>query len=277
MPGEGLNIMQDLVLNKDDLAREIHEVRVFLEKCLISNSCDQEFIDFVDVIAVLKNENHSALKEKLRRTYEGLSDFRQIIEQVEIQLKQATSYLGKKILETGEARKQKTGSSFANNKNELTFEEKFALEITKGIYEQLIEANTAIINVVEHGWDYLPVELQEGFQKWVEIKRKTDYSKKIGEIFKGYILSCENRDKAILSAIEKGKFLPKFRSSNPHEGVSNEQQQQNTQKKFLKNSSDDTIYSTRRYTLEELLEKITPENTHEETTWGNAVGQEIWW
>ena len=29
--------------------------------------------------------------------------------------------------------------------------------------------------------------------------------------------------------------------------------------------------------LESLLAKITPENTHEETDWGKAVGQEIWW
>jgi hypothetical protein len=30
-------------------------------------------------------------------------------------------------------------------------------------------------------------------------------------------------------------------------------------------------------TLEELVEKITPENTHEEIDWGRPVGQERWW
>lgn len=29
--------------------------------------------------------------------------------------------------------------------------------------------------------------------------------------------------------------------------------------------------------LKELVEKITPDNQHGETDWGNAVGQEIWW
>lgn len=29
--------------------------------------------------------------------------------------------------------------------------------------------------------------------------------------------------------------------------------------------------------LKELVEKITPDNQHEETDWGNAVCQEIWW
>jgi len=32
----------------------------------------------------------------------------------------------------------------------------------------------------------------------------------------------------------------------------------------------------REYTLEELLEQITPENTHGETDWGAAVGREAW-
>jgi hypothetical protein len=33
----------------------------------------------------------------------------------------------------------------------------------------------------------------------------------------------------------------------------------------------------RQISLEELVEKITPDNQHEETDWGKAVGQEIWW
>jgi antitoxin component of MazEF toxin-antitoxin module len=277
--GEGLNTMQDLVLSKNDLEKEIHEIhefRVFLEKCLIIDSCDQEFIDFLEEIASIKNEDLMTLIEKLGRAYERLADFRQIIEQVEIQFNQVTSYLGKRILESGETRKKKTGSSLVKDKNELTFEEKFALEIIKGINEQLIEANTAIINFVENVWDYLPLDVQESFQRWLEIKRKTDYNKNLEKIFEGYKTSSENRDNAILNAIEKGKSLPKFRRSILPKEISNEQQQQNTREKFLKNSSDDTIYPTRRYTLEELLKKITPENTHEETNWGNAVGQEIW-
>jgi antitoxin MazE len=32
----------------------------------------------------------------------------------------------------------------------------------------------------------------------------------------------------------------------------------------------------RQYTLEELLEQITPENLHGETDWGPAVGREAW-
>ncbi len=31
-----------------------------------------------------------------------------------------------------------------------------------------------------------------------------------------------------------------------------------------------------KYTLEELLKKITPENIHAETDWGPAVGRETW-
>jgi antitoxin MazE len=33
---------------------------------------------------------------------------------------------------------------------------------------------------------------------------------------------------------------------------------------------------TRRYTLDELLEQITPENVHGETDWGPSVGKEAW-
>ena len=269
--------MQDLVLNKDDLQKELHEIRVFLEKCLSSNSSDKEFINFVEKIAFLKNEDLSTLSEKVGRAYEGLADFHQIIEQVEIQLKQATSYLGKRLVQIKETRRQKTDSSFATDKNELTFEEKFALEIIEGINEQLVEANTAIINIVENAWDYLPVDVQEAFQKWAQIKGKAKYPRNLAKIFEGYTASSEKLDNAILDAIEKGKSLPKFCSSNSHERIPNEQQPQNTQEKFLENSSDDTIYPTRRYTLEELVEKITPENKHGETNWGNAVGQEIWW
>jgi antitoxin MazE len=30
------------------------------------------------------------------------------------------------------------------------------------------------------------------------------------------------------------------------------------------------------YTLEELLDQVTPENLHGETDWGSAVGREAW-
>jgi antitoxin MazE len=32
----------------------------------------------------------------------------------------------------------------------------------------------------------------------------------------------------------------------------------------------------RRYTLEELVARITPENRHEEIDWGPPVGNEVW-
>ena len=32
----------------------------------------------------------------------------------------------------------------------------------------------------------------------------------------------------------------------------------------------------REYTLDELLEQVTPENLHGETDWGPAVGSEAW-
>jgi antitoxin MazE len=32
----------------------------------------------------------------------------------------------------------------------------------------------------------------------------------------------------------------------------------------------------REYTLDELVARITPENLHEETDWGPAVGRESW-
>ncbi len=31
-----------------------------------------------------------------------------------------------------------------------------------------------------------------------------------------------------------------------------------------------------RVTLEELLEKVTPDNLHEETDWGPPLGNEVW-
>lgn len=42
--------------------------------------------------------------------------------------------------------------------------------------------------------------------------------------------------------------------------------------------SGDVVLSRarRRYTLDELVSKITPENRHEETDWGPPVGKEIW-
>lgn len=36
------------------------------------------------------------------------------------------------------------------------------------------------------------------------------------------------------------------------------------------------INKTRRYTLEELLEQVTPENRHDEIDFGPPVGNEIW-
>jgi antitoxin MazE len=33
---------------------------------------------------------------------------------------------------------------------------------------------------------------------------------------------------------------------------------------------------SRQYSLEELVARITPENTHEETDWGQDLGRETW-
>lgn len=32
----------------------------------------------------------------------------------------------------------------------------------------------------------------------------------------------------------------------------------------------------KEYTLDELLDKVTPENIHEEVDWGKPVGKEVW-
>lgn len=34
--------------------------------------------------------------------------------------------------------------------------------------------------------------------------------------------------------------------------------------------------ATRKYSLEELVDGITPQNRHDETEWGTPVGREIW-
>src|SRR5258706_53237 len=36
------------------------------------------------------------------------------------------------------------------------------------------------------------------------------------------------------------------------------------------------LLAQRRYTLEELVARITPENRHEEIDWGPPVGNEVW-
>lgn len=33
---------------------------------------------------------------------------------------------------------------------------------------------------------------------------------------------------------------------------------------------------TRKFTLEELVSEITPQNRHQETNWGWSIGREIW-
>jgi antitoxin MazE len=33
---------------------------------------------------------------------------------------------------------------------------------------------------------------------------------------------------------------------------------------------------SKRYSLEELVSEITPENTHDETNWGESLGRESW-
>jgi antitoxin MazE len=32
----------------------------------------------------------------------------------------------------------------------------------------------------------------------------------------------------------------------------------------------------KQYTLEELVSRITPENTHDETNWGQGLGRDVW-
>jgi antitoxin MazE len=36
------------------------------------------------------------------------------------------------------------------------------------------------------------------------------------------------------------------------------------------------VPAAKKYTLEELVSKITPENRHPETDWGPPVGKEVW-
>jgi hypothetical protein len=264
-------MQSNILLSRDD-CEELHEIRLYLEKCLANQECTKEYSEFLKKVASFKKESFKDLKEKLTESYADLIDFCQILNQVEIQVKQTAASLQDGILRAQQLRKNKTGYEYTNNEEELSFEEKLMLEVFAGISEQLIDSHNILIRVVEKSWDYFPVDLQEALEKWVG-KNELTYHQVLQKIFKEYKVSWENQKTVVSNVIKQSKSTPKFRNFKFHEFITGEKSSQDT---CSENTLSDETCSNIEYTLEELVEKITPDNQHEETDWGRAVGQEIW-
>lgn len=126
-------------------------------------------------------------------------------------------------------------------------------------------------------WDYFPQNVQVFLAS--SIRAKVVAAKSLHDEFKNIDSSITEMiesslfslEKAVETAIKQSKDMPKFYI--PESMISREV----TDTSLVSNNRK-TLPTKRnkKYTLEELVSKITPENSHEATDWGDPVGEEAW-
>ncbi|MEY3401302.1 MAG: hypothetical protein AN487_19045 [Anabaena sp. CRKS33] len=243
----------------------LEEAQLFLEQCLACDSSNAEFYEFLGNIAQRQGINIDQVKYKLS---EALQEFIILFE-----LQEQLVITGSQIKEL--TKRIPAPDSENKLKRSYALEEKFLDMAFQKFVERVSEINYVHSRIVENYWNYLPEKLQDLilFGYIQELLAQGKYS--LSELgisqavckkhedsflqFKSYLLN-------VLSDSDVGVRLPQL-IDKYEQIVSNTSENNPTQQKKT---------PCKRYNLEEFLVKITPLNSHGESDWGEAIGNEVW-
>lgn len=265
-----VNILRDITFGND---YQLQEARRLLEKCRGITSLGCELTDFLEKLAHYKGETLTESRKKVSSVARKFSRLFEIREQVLNMAKQVKAY----AIQTLDV----------SSSDE---EQDFVLSLLSFYAESLLqrdyEGNEIAADIADQYWDYLPLEFQNYLVVYLqaEITSKDTLPKDvlieyIPETVKTYEASISRLENSISKALEFGKSAPKVRLSELDARClvdENKESQHPASNETEDEIEELTPSSNRGYTLEELLGKVTPENSHEATDWGKPVGNEVW-
>lgn len=254
-------------------ANQLRQIE-FLQRCFVSESLDGELADFCSDLAQGKDESLTDVKDKLCTASEMLGDLLRTRSQIRVQLEQAKVRING-LKRTYPFQVKVFKNSFriiVRNKYQRTkvnFELELLSEAVQGINEQLCESYEIAADLIENYWNYFPVDSQESLLEWFrKLVEVLEVSENTSEDLSACALRLKN---SICRAAETGKSKSNFQLSQVrNNSVSNATRETALPEKSL------PAAQKRKYTLEELVAGVTPENSHEVTDWGNPVGEEVW-
>jgi antitoxin MazE len=256
----------------------LSEVQQFLERfqkshlewCLASDSYSAEQREFFVDVANLTGESVEDVTSMFCKAVDELVIHVMGIQEFSIQQEQAKQRI-EKVQEFFAKSKQGKKHSQLQTKR-IDFEKELLIDVVEGLYHQLSELYERWISIFNAYWQYLPVGMQEGLLRWVELQIGSceDAPEGSPEEYQASFLRLKD---AFAKAKKMGITKLSFR-------VSSSGRNNKLDANLSTNEKLDTVDvlspPKRKYTLEELLEGVTPENSHEATDWGPPVGEEFW-
>lgn len=250
------NLIESIDLNK------LHEIREFLERCLDCKS-NLDLSDFYSKLAHAKGLTLSQVNDQLAQLREAVAALSILDSQIETQLKQWSVCV----------KKDELYSSLHDGKHSAYLS--LCVYTASNILSQMDESYLYHADLIQNYWDYFPQNIQEAVASYVksDVDRiltaleDSDINVPLIDSLLSSLLKLKN---VLEESVKASKTMPKFSIPDltnlnevdyPAESISSETL---------------PIELNRKYTLEELVSKVTLENGYEETDWGDPVGEEVW-
>jgi hypothetical protein len=265
-----VNIIHSINFGND---RQLQETRRFLEKCRDTVSLSCELTDFLEAVARCKGETLAVARKQLFRAAHKIAKLFEFREQSRKMGVQFRAYVDELRM---------SEMALDESSPEFDFEGDLLLSYIDVLLQRWAEGNEVLADIAEQFWVYLPIEVQEylssdmEFQLGLRDKSSSDALVEYApETVNAYIASVSRAENSVSRAKALNESMPQVRlteldkrcltDDGNWESTFNEQ-----------NPTKSTTPQSKSYTLEELLEGVTPENSHEATDWGKPVGNEVW-
>lgn len=257
------------ISNVIQIPENLQQIQRFLEQCLSSDSPHADFIESLVTLAQFKGESLEIVKQKVIAACEKLAVVDNLQSQSDKHANQCMRFLQSLEKIRSEAGfKDPNFYSSSQNADAISFEEEMVELLSHNHFEAACQRNLALSEYLDFYWDYSFDTTQEyllaRFQFDSLIK---NYNFDNEELNQAYQVSFSLVETAVAKILNSNSFTPKLRLP---ESFSKKSEPTTSS---TKNLPKDTL---ERYTLEQLLENVTPDNYHEETDWGEVVGNEIW-
>ncbi len=272
--------------NERQFELQLQETRRFLEKCRDTVSLSCELTDFLENVAQSRGETLAVARKQISKAAHKIAQLFEYREQSSTMGLQFEAYLRKVCASKGVTEEAETSSMVMlcdnlSNQGQGTcdFEGNLLFSYAEVILQRWAEGNEVLADVAEQYWDYLPVEVQEylcdDISRHLQVRDghlQDGYSDSNFEVLNVYIASVSRAENSISRAKALNESMPKVRLTELDKRCLEHQEKSSVQEKEI----ESTTPSSKGYTLEELLEGVSPENSHEAADWGEPIGNEVW-
>lgn len=248
------------------IPENIKQLQRFLDQCLSSDSPDADFIESLITLAQFKGENLEVVKRKIVIAGEKLS----LIINLQRQFCKYVTQVNRFFQNSHSVKLSKNHQISTSNLDiyACDFEKEMNDLLNHDLYETVCKRNLLMAEYFDLYWDYSLNEVKDYlinlFKLESEVKNRIFANQELND---SYLASFSLVEIAAAKILQSDNITPQLRIPQTVD------QKSGTTIFTEQNYPKDTV---KMYNLEELLENVTPENYHEETNWGEVVGNEIW-